>query len=210
MALDLEEQEQLAELKTWWQQHGTRIVAVIAAVAIAFAGWQGWRWYQAGQAAEAGALFDALARGAQAGEAKAVRDASGSLIEGYPRTLYASMGALAAARFYFDRGDLKSTKAQLQWAMESSPHADFRDLARLRLAAVLLDEKQHDEALKVLEAPHAAAYDAHYAALRGDILVAKDQRAEAAAAYKLALEKAARQDGAFRDSVRMRLEALGG
>ncbi|MGH8741083.1 MAG: YfgM family protein, partial [Burkholderiales bacterium] len=119
MALDLEEQEQLAELKTWWQQHGTMIVAVIAAAAIAFAGWQGWRWYQGSQAAQAGALFDTLARGAQSGEAKVVRDATGSLIESYPRTLYASMGALTAARFHFDRSDLKSAKAQLQWVVES-------------------------------------------------------------------------------------------
>ena len=210
MALDLEEQEQLAELKTWWQQHGTLIVAVIAAVAIAFAGWQGWRWHQASQAAQAGSLFDALARGAQSGDAKAVRDAAGSLIESYPRTLYASMGALTAARFHFDRNDLQSARAQLQWVLESSPHEDFRDLARLRLAAVLLDEKQHDEALKLLAAPHGPAYAAHYAALRGDLLVAKKQTAEARAAYQLALEKSDRRDGAFRDSVRMRLEALGG
>jgi predicted negative regulator of RcsB-dependent stress response len=74
---------------------------------------------------------------------------------------------------------------------------------------VLLDEKAHDEALKLLEAKPAAAYEAQYAALRGDILVAKNQAAEAKAAYKLALEKAG-NDGPFQESVRMRLEALGG
>ena len=210
MALDLEEQEQLAELKAWWRQHGNLIVAVIAAAAIAFAGWQGWRWYQASQSAQAATLFDALARGAQTGDAKAVRDAAGTLIESYPRTLYAAMGALTAARFHFDRNDLKSARAQLQWVVESAPHEDFRDLARLRLAAVLLDEGAHDEALKLLEAPHAAAYEAQYAALRGDVLVAKRQPAEARSAYQLALEKSARDEGTFRDSVRMRLEALGG
>jgi predicted negative regulator of RcsB-dependent stress response len=210
MALDLEEQEQIAELKTWWKQHGRLIVAVVVAAALAFAGWQAWRAYQASQAAAAGALFDVLAKGAQAGDAKAVRDASGSLIESYPGTLYASMGALTAARFHFDRGDLKSAKAQLQWVADQSGSEDFRDLARLRLAAVLLDEKAYDEALTVLEQPHAAAYDAHYAALKGDVLVAKNQPGEARAAYQLALEKSERQDGAFRDSVRMRLEALGG
>ena len=209
MPLDLEEQEQVAELKAWWQQHGNLIVAVIVAAALAFAGWQGWRWYQATQAAEAAALYDTLARGAQGGDAKVVRDAAGSLLEHYPRTLYASMGALVAARFHFDRGDLKSARAQLQWAAERSRSDEFRDLARLRLAAVLMDEKAYDEALKLLEEKHAAAYDAQYAALRGDILLAKNQPADARAAYKLALEKAT-GDGPFRESVRMRLEALGG
>lgn len=209
MPLDLEEQEQVAELKAWWQQHGNLIVAVIVAVAVAFAGWQGWRWYQASQAAEAAALYDTLARGTQNGDVKAVRDASGSLLEHYPRTLYAAMGALVSARFHFERGDLKSAKAQLQWALERASSEDFRDIARLRLAAVLLDEKAYDEALKVLDEKHGAAYDAQYAALRGDILVAKNQPADARSAYKLALEKA-KGDGAFRESVRMRLEALGG
>jgi predicted negative regulator of RcsB-dependent stress response len=210
MALDLEEQEQVEELKAWWKQHGNLIVAVILAVAIAFAGWQGWRWYSASQAAQAAAVFDALAKAAQGGDAKALRDSAGTLIESYPRTLYASMGALVAARFHFDRNDSKSAKAQLQWVVDNAPSDDFRDIARLRLAAVLLDEKAYDEALKVLDAKHAAAYESQYAALRGDALLAKNQRDEARAAYKLALEKAAREQSGFRESVRMRLEALGG
>jgi predicted negative regulator of RcsB-dependent stress response len=210
MPLDLEEQEQLAELKAWWRQHGNRIVAVILAAALAFAGWQGWRWYTANQASQAAAHFDTLARAAQAGDAKALRDAAGTLIESYPRTHYASMAALVAARFHFDRNDLKAAKVQLEWVIERSPSDDFRDIARLRLAAILLDEKAYDEALKLLEAQHAPAYDSQYAALRGDVLVAKNQPAEARAAYQLALEKAAKDQGAFRESVRMRLEALGG
>jgi len=142
-------------------------------------------------------------------ERKAVRDAAGTLIESYPRTLYASMGALVAARFHFDRGDLKNAKAQLEWVIERSPSGDFKDLARLRLAAVLLDEKAYVQALKLLDSQHAAAYDAQYAALKGDILVANQQPAEARAAYRLALEKSAQKEAAFYESVRMRLEALG-
>ena len=210
MALDLEEQEQVAELKAWWKQHGNLIVSAVLACALVFAGWQGWRWYQANQAAQAAGLYESLARAAQAGDAKALRDAAGSLIESYPRTLYAAMGALVAARFHFDRNDLKAARTQLQWVIDQSPSEDFKDVARLRLASILLDEKAYDDALKVLEAKHAAAYDAQFEALRGDVLVAKGQAAEARAAYQAAIEKAAKDQGAFRETVRMRLEALGG
>lgn len=210
MPLDHEEQEQVAELKAWWRQHGNLIVSVILAAAVAFAGWQGWRWYQASQSSQAAAVYEALAKGAQEGDAKAVRDAAGTLIESYPRTHYAAMGALVAARFHFDRNDAKSAKAQLQWLADSGASQDFRDLARLRLAAILVDEKAYDEALKLLEVEHAAAYGSQYAALRGDALVAKKQTAEARAAYQLALDKAGNEDSAFRQSLRMRLEALGG
>ena len=210
MAYDLEEQEQIAQLKGWWKDNGGTVVAVIAAAALAAAGWQGWRSWQAGQAQQAAAHYDSLVRAVQGGDAKAMRDAGGTLIETYPRTLYASMGALVAARFHFERNDLKSAKAQLQWALEHGRTDDIRDLARLRLAGVALDEKAYDEALRLLDEKHGAAYDAQYAAARGDVLIAKDQAAEAKVAYRLALDKAGSANSAFRESVRMRLEALGG
>ena len=210
MPLDLEEQEQVAELKAWWRQHGNLIVSVVLAASLAFAGWQGWRWYSSSQAAQAASVFDTLAKAARSGDAKALRDAAGTLIESHPRTLYAAMGALVAARFHFDRNDLKAAKVQLQWVIDHAASDDFRDIARLRLAAMLLDEKAFDEALKELDAKHSPAYDSQFAALRGDVLVAKNQPAEAKAAYQLALEKAGKEQNAFRESVRMRLEALGG
>jgi len=210
MALDLEEQEQVAELRAWWNQWGSLVTATIVAACVAFAGWQAWRWYQRNQAAQAGALFETLAHAAQAGDGKTLRDAGGPLLENYPRTLYATMGALVSARFYFDRADLKNARAQLEWVLEHGRTDDLRDLARLRLANVLLDEKAYDEALRLLDEKHGAAYDAQYAAAKGDVLMAKNQAADAKAAYRLALDKAGPGNNAFRESVRMRLEALGG
>jgi predicted negative regulator of RcsB-dependent stress response len=210
MAYDLEEQEQLAQLKGWWRDNGTRLVAILAAAAIAAAGWLGWRNWQAGQAQQASALYETMIKAMQGGDAKALGDAGGTLVESFPRTLYASMGALAAARFHFERGDLKNARAQLQWVMERSPSDELRDLARLRLAGVLLDDKAYDEALALLEGKHAEPMAAQYAALKGDILVAKQQPAEAKAAYKLALEKATPREVSLRGSVQLRLDALGG
>lgn len=210
MALDLEEQEQVAELKAWWNQYGNLVVSAITAAAVAFAGWQAWRWYERSQASQAGALYDTIVRAVRAGDAKALRDADGALLENYPRTLYASMGAFMAARFYYERNDAKSAKAQLQWVLEHGRMEDFRDLARLRLAAIVLDDKAYDEALKLLDEKHAASYDAEYAAAKGDVLVAKQQTKEARDAYRVALDKAGNGNAAFRESVRMRLEALGG
>jgi predicted negative regulator of RcsB-dependent stress response len=210
MAYDLEEQEQLAQLKGWWKDNGTSVLVVVAAAVIAASGWFGWRNWQAGQAQQAAALYDSLQKGLQANDAKSVRDASGSLVEGFPRTLYASMGALASARFYLDRGDTKSARAQLQWVVDRSSSDELRDIARLRLAGVLLDEKAYDEALGLLEAKHAPAMAAQYAVLKGDILVAKGKAPEAKAAYRLALEKSDERSGAFRAGVQLRLDALGG
>jgi len=211
--LDLEEQEKLEALKAWWRENGRLILLAVVAGAMAVAGIKGWQWYQHRESAEAARLYEALAQASRAGDAKALREAGGTLAERYPRALYASMAALAAARFHFERGDLKSAKALLQWVVERSPSDSFRDLARLRLAAVLLDENALDEALKALEDKPQDAYAGQYAALRGDVLVAKRRPQEARAAYQQALDKTDAASGAgsaFRDSVQMRLDALGG
>lgn len=210
MAYDLEEQEQLATLKAWWKDNGAKVLAAVAAVAIGVAGVQVWRNWQAGQAQQAATLYDSLLKALQTNDAKALRDAGGTLVESFPRTLYASMGALASARYYVDKGDAKSARAQLQWVVERSPSDELKDIARLRLAGLLLDDKAYDEALALLEAKHAPAIAAQYAALKGDVLVAKGQPAEAKAAYRAALEKAGERSGAFRASVQLRLDALGG
>ena len=210
MAYDHEEQEQLAQLKAWWNDHGNFVLGALAAVALALSGWLGWRAWHDEQSAKAGTLYESLTRAVREGDAKALREAGGALAENYPKSLYASMGALVAARAHFERGDAKNAKAQLQWVLERSASEALRDIARLRLAALLLDEKAYDEALKLLEAKHAEPFAAQYAALKGDILTAKDQAAEAKAAYRLALEKSDRKNESFRAGVQMRLDALGG
>jgi predicted negative regulator of RcsB-dependent stress response len=210
MAYDLEEQEQLAALRGWWKDNGTKLLAVLVIVALVASGWQGWRLWQASQAAQAGELYDTVAKAIVANDAKALRDATGSLAEGFPRSPYASMGALAAARYFFEKGDLKGARAQLQWVVDHASTDELREIGRLRLAAVMLDDKAYDEALAQLAAKHGAALEGQYAALKGDVLVAKNQPAEAKAAYKLALDKTAPKDAAFRASVQLRLDALGG
>jgi predicted negative regulator of RcsB-dependent stress response len=198
MAYDLEEQEQLASVKGWWHDNGTRLLTVVATVVIAGSGWQAWRLWQTNQVQQAGAQYEVLLKAAQAGDAKALRDAGGTLVESYPRTLYASMGALVSARFHVERADLKNAKAQLLWVVDRAPSDELRELARLRLAAVLF------------EARHAAPLQGQYAALKGDLLVAKNRAADAKIAYRLALEKTDGRSATFRDSVQLRLDALGG
>jgi predicted negative regulator of RcsB-dependent stress response len=206
---DLEEQEQLAALKAWWKDNGNSVLLAAIAALLVILAWYGWDLYQRTQSAQAGALYETLQKAARANDVKATRDAAGSILESYPRTAYAPLAALTAAKVYFQSGDLKTARAQLQWVVENARSAQVRAIARLRLANVLLDEGTPDEALKVLEAKPEPAFESLFAAQRGDILVSQKKFAEARAAYRLALDKADEKDPVLRESLRLRLDALG-
>jgi predicted negative regulator of RcsB-dependent stress response len=208
-AYDLEEQEQLAELKAWWKTNGNTVLGAAIAVLLAVAAWNGWSWYQRAQSAQAGALYDTLQKAARANDLKATRDAAGAILESYPRTTYAPLAALTSAKVHFQAGDLKTARAQLGWVVDHARNAQLRDIARLRLANVLLDDGAPDEALKVLDAKPDPAFEALFAAERGDVLVLQKKPAEARTAYRSALDKASDKDGALRESLRLKLDALG-
>lgn len=216
---DLEEQEQISELKTWWKMYGNLVTAVLLAVSAGVVGWQGWNWYQRSQAAEASVIYAAVQKAVMERDAKRVREAAGELTEKYPGTAYAAMAALTSARMQFDAGDLKTARAQLQWVAEKARDKDLRDLGRLRLAHVLFDEKALDEALKLLADEPVAAFAARYGELKGDILAAQGKKAEARTAYQAALsrldavEKASGGQGGretqYRDLMQVKLDSLG-
>lgn len=215
---DLEEQEQISELKTWWRMYGNLVTGILLAVAIGVAGWQGWNYYQRKQAAEASAAYAAVQKAAAERDAKRAREAAGELIDKYPGTAYAAMAALTSARLQFDAGDLKTAKAQLQWVVDKARDKDLRDLGRLRLAHVLFDEKALDEALKLLSEEPAQAFATRFNELRGDLLAAQGKKAEARAAYQAALARQAAdqpaaipagRDTQYRDLLQMKADSLG-
>ncbi|MBS1188239.1 MAG: hypothetical protein H6R10_31 [Rhodocyclaceae bacterium] len=185
---DLEEQEQLDSIKTWWKMYGNLITGVVTAAAVGVVAWQGWGWYQRSQAAQASAVYGALEQAAASRDSQRVKAAAGELAEKFGSTTYAPLGALMAAKVSFEAGDLKTAQAQLTWVADNGKD-ELKDVARLRLAAVLLDEKAYDEALKQLDSPHGPAFDARFAELKGDVLAAQGKKADAKAAYQAAIAK---------------------
>ena len=209
MAYDLEEQEQIESLKAYWDKYGNFAMTVITVVLVAIAGWRGWNWYETRQSTEAAAVYGQLQVAVQARDLSGTKDAAGTLFEKFGGTAYGQMAALLAARAYHDAGDDKAAKAPLQWAVDKARDEEFRHLARVRLAGILLDEKAFDQALALLPVESAGRFAGAYADRRGDILVAQDKRDEARAAYKLALDKLDERSP-LRRVVQIKLDSLGG
>jgi predicted negative regulator of RcsB-dependent stress response len=184
--LDLQEQEQLDELKAFWKQYGNAITWALTLALLAFSGWSGWGWWQREQGVKAGAMFEELDKAAAAGDAERAQRVMTDLKERHPGATYAHQGALLAARVLADKGRGDDARAALNWVAEQAPDDAYRALARLRLAALLLEAKKHDEALKALDASMPAEFTALVADRRGDVLLAMERRDEAVAAYRSA------------------------
>jgi predicted negative regulator of RcsB-dependent stress response len=136
------------------------------------------------------------------------------LIDKYSGTAYADLAALLSAKVQLEAGDLKNARVPLAWAAEKASDPALRELARLRLATVLLDDKAYDEALAQLQAPTDENFTARFADLKGDILLAQGKKDEARAAFKTAvtaLEKATKVETVtLREIAQAKLDAIGG
>ena len=208
MTYDLDEQEQLASLKAWWNQYGNLTTWLLIIALAGYAAWSGWNYYQRNQAVQASQLYEELQKAVAANDNAKVQRVAADMSDKFGRTVYAQMGALAAAKSAFDANDLKAAKAQLQWVVEHGSN-EYKAIARIRLAGILLDEKAYDDGLKLLSGEFPESFASAVADRKGDILVAQNKIEEARAAYKLALEKTA-QKNPVRQFIQIKLDAIGG
>jgi predicted negative regulator of RcsB-dependent stress response len=209
-AYDLEEQEQLAELKLWWKRYGNMVVLAVSFALILVAAWSGWKIWQHNQSQHASAAYSDLQKAARENDVKKVGELTGTILEQFPRTAYAPLAALISAKVHFESGDLKTAKAQLQWVVSNARDGELQDIARLRLSGVLVDEKAFDEALKTLDTKPSSHMEPLFSGARGDVMLAQGKVSDARAAFKSALEKTPAKQVAARELLQLKIESTGG
>ena len=209
---DLEEQERIAALKDWWEQWGNWVVAGLVATLMGVFGVYGYRYYQNQQTIQAEILFKSVKKTAEevtaSKEVKKLSEATNTLVEKFPGTFQATEAQLMAAKANFDAADFATAKTHLQWVVDNGRDT-YRATARLRLATVMLETKDYDAALKVLENVKDDAFQSIAADLKGDIFAVQGKRDEARAAYQIAVDKADTRS-ALKAASQTKLDAFGG
>lgn len=206
--LDLDEQEQLDALKHFWKQYGNLITWTLVLALGGYAAFNGWQWYQRDRGAKAGVLYDELDTAAKAGDADKAARVFSDMKEHYGKTTFAGQAGLLAAKVQADKGQADAARASLEWVASQASEAEYRVIAKLRLAGLLLDQGKADEALQQLPADPPKSFAGLVADRRGDILQSQGKSAEAAAAYRSAYETMS-EDDAYRRLVEAKLMALG-
>jgi predicted negative regulator of RcsB-dependent stress response len=206
--LDLEEQEQLDQVKHFWKQYGNLITWLLIVVLAAYAGWNGYNYWQRSQAAQAAAMYDEVERAAQSGDVARVERAFTDMKDKFGGTAYAQQAGLLVAKVLYDKGSIDPAKAALTWVAEKSSDDGYKAVAQLRLAGVLLDAKAYDDALKQLSGSFPKDFEPLAADRRGDIFAAQGKKAEAVAEYTKAF-KGLDDRADYRRLVEVKLSALG-
>ncbi len=209
--LNLEEQDQLDALKHFWSRFGNAISAVLLLVVLALAGWNGYRYWQARQAAQASAMFDEVERAAGASDLVLAQRAFDDMKQRYASTSYAPQAGLLVAKLAIDSGkdDAPATAtAALKWVADNASDDGYRAVAALRLAALMVEVQQYEQAQKVLESVRADAFVGMAQDRLGDLYVLQNKPAEAKAAYLQAFS-AMDADSEYRRLIKIKLNALG-
>ncbi len=208
MAYNFEEQDQIDDLKAFWNKYGNFILTVVTVIALSVAGYRLWGWYQHKTAGEAAGAYAVLQEAARDKDMARVTGASQTLFDEYGSSILAPMGALVAAKTYFEANELDKAADALRWVIDNAADSEFAPIARVRLAGVLLDQNKAEDGLAVLDAgapPEAFKVMVHDR--RGDLLVALGRNKDAIAEYEAALDSIGTARGP-QGSIRLKLAAL--
>lgn len=197
--------EKVEELKAWWKENGTSVVAGVALAIAGLFGWEYWKDYQTTTAAEASALYAKVNAAAEKAPEQLMTEVQ-ALQSGYASTPYSATASLKAAQHFAEKGEYEQAITSLRWVVDNSKQDEYKHLASIRLARVLLASGKADEALQLTTKTYPAAYQSLLEELKGDIYTAQNKPAEARTAYDSAIRAAT---GGSTEFIKMKRDNLG-
>ena len=207
MALDLEEQEQVDELKALWKKYGAYITRGVIAFFLLYGLFQGWGYYQTKQSLGASELYQSIVV-LDEKNTKDILQKSQKLMDDYSGTPYAGRAAILFAKASYLEGNKDKAKEKLAWASSHAKESATESIALIQLGQILVEEKKYEDALKSVNNVANEGYLGLSNDLKGDILNAMGKKEEAKKAYQEALKRFGPKDP-YAKFTQEKLESLG-
>jgi predicted negative regulator of RcsB-dependent stress response len=199
------EQEEFEKFKSWWKNYGNALILGVVLGAAIIGGNKYWTHYKEEQYQKASDLFLTTLQSYHNKNYEQVEAQVKNLIENYRATPYASMGSLLMAKVHIEQDNQKLAILSLRNALNYAQDEASDHVARLRLARLLFEKGDYDEALSLLDRRDIAGYEVDYFELRGDIHLKQKNIDSASIAYNDAL-KAISEDDPYRNILQMKVD----
>jgi predicted negative regulator of RcsB-dependent stress response len=207
------EEEQIDAIKNWWKENGRSTVVGVVIAAVAVFGWKGWQDFERETAEAASVLYQTLVQQSQVQPGQVLspeRRKSASYIASqlkadYDGSSYAQYASLWLAKHAVDQGLLDQARAELEWLLTQDTEEAVGQVARLRLAQIMLVSGEAQEAFGRLGEEPVSGFEAAFYELKGDLLLALGRADKARAAYTAG---ASANDADARPVVAMKLDDL--
>jgi predicted negative regulator of RcsB-dependent stress response len=210
---NLSDDQQAEVVRRWLRDNGAFLALGVAGALGGLFGWQQWQGYERGEAEKASELYEEIVAAIGGARVEQAEVVFAELSAQHPGSTYVDQARLVLARSLMDRSDFDAAGEQLEAVVSHSDAAQLRQVASVRLARVLLQQRRFDEALAALDrtADPSSAFAPRYEEVRGDVYYAQERFDEARAAYRAALSSEQRQPAIIdRIYVQAKLDALGG
>ena len=207
MALDLEEQEQVDELKALWKKYGNYITRGVIAFFVLYGLYQGWGYYQTKQSLGASEAYQSIVV-LDEKNTKEIMQKSQNLIDDFGGTPYAGRAAILFAKASYLEGLKDKAKEKLEWASSHAKESATESIALIQLGQILVEEKKYEDALKKVNDVDNEGYLGLSNDLKGDILNAMGKKDDAKKAYQEALKRFGPKDP-YAKFTQEKLESLG-
>lgn len=183
----LTEQEQIELLKNWIKQYSLVILTGVVIAIAAITGWRYWQRHQTNILYHASSVYDEMLTSRAQNDAAATTEQAQKLANHYSRTPYAELAALMLTRSYIIKKDFAGAEKNLHSVIDHGDISAVRQIARLRLARLFIDEQKADQAISVLTKVEDKSFAGLIDEVRGDAYLAQKNIPLARQAYKQAL-----------------------
>ena len=200
------EEEQVEAMKNWWKENGKSVIGGIVLGLAVVGGGKGWLEYQRVQAENASAYFEGFSQAAFSGDLETAEGRGKTLLDEYKGAAYADFASLELSQLQYNAENKDKARAHLQWVLDNSEQEAISQLAKIRLARLMLDMEAYDEASSLTSNPAEDAYQGEFLSIQGDAKLAQGDREGARTAFSRALEKGVSNPGL----IRIKLMELGG
>jgi len=181
------DEETLEALKRWWKENGKSVIGGLVIGVSAIVGFKQWTGFNQEQAESASSLYQSMTENKSDEKSDEFYATGEELVLDYSGTPYAALASLVMAKKLVEQNKYQEAIKKLNWLLSNSSDDGVKHIARIRLARVLISEKQMDKALALVKDQHSASFKLEYNELRGDVFVATGKLSLATEAYKSAL-----------------------